>query len=254
MRRGLGLLLLLAVLGSACSGGGSGSASHRITVLAASSLTDAFGVIAQEFEHAHPGTTVRLSFGPSDGLAQAIQAGNAVDVFASASEEVMDGVAARPGVSGRTDFARNRLVVVVPSSNPAHIHSIGDLAPPGVKLVLAAPGVPAGDYAREILRNAGILHAALANVVSNEIDVRSVLAKLASGDADAGIVYETDAAAGGTGIVAIPIPAKDNVTAAYPIAVIKGAPDAATASAFVRFVLGPGQVTLRQAGFLPAGP
>jgi molybdate transport system substrate-binding protein len=248
VRRGLGLLLSLGILGSACSGGG-----HRITVLAASSLTDAFGVIAQEFEHAHPGTTVRLSFGPSDGLAQEIQAGNPVDVFASASEGVMDAVAAHPGVTGRSDFARNRLVVVVPSTNPAHIHSIGDLAHPGVKLVLAAPGVPAGDYARVILRNAGILKAALANVVSNEIDVRSVLAKLASGDADAGIVYVTDAATGGTGIVAIPIPAKLNVTATYPIAVVRGAPDAATASAFVRFVLGPGQVTLRQAGFLPAG-
>src|SRR5205823_10167178 len=112
--------------------------------------------------------------------------------FASASERWMDDVANDPGVSDRADFARNRLTIVVPTSNPANIRTVGDLARPGIKLVLAAEGVPAGDYGRAMLRNAGIERPALANVVSNEVDVKSVLAKVESGDADAGIVYVTD--------------------------------------------------------------
>ena len=249
MRRALALVVSGALLGSACSGGGGGTPS-RITVLAAASLTDAFGLIGMQFERSHPGTGVRLAYGPSDGLARQIQSGAPADVFASASETWMDTVAGRPGVSDRADFARNRLVVVVPSTNPAHIRSIDDLARPGIKLVLAAPGVPAGDYAREILRKAGVERAALVNVVSNEVDVRGVLAKLDMGDADAGIVYVTDAQSAGTGISTIAIPPRLNVVATYPIAVVRGSPAPRVARAFVRFVLGPGQLTLRDAGFL----
>ena len=243
------MVVSAALLASACSGGGGGT-SRRITVFAAASLTDAFGLIGMQFERAHPGTGVRLAYGPSDGLAQQIQAGAPADVFASAGETWMGAVAKRPGVADRADFARNRLVVVVPSTNPGHIRSITDLARPGIKLVLAAPGVPAGDYAREILRNAGIGRAALANVVSNEVDVRGVLAKLDTGDADAGIVYTTDAQSAGTGINTIAIPTQLNVLATYPIAVVRGSPAGGVARAFVRFVLGPGQLTLRAAGFL----
>ena len=251
MRRVAALAASAAMLAAACSGSG-GRSSHQLTVLAAASLSDAFDVIETQFENVHPGTTVRVAYGPSDGLARQIQAGDPADVFASASETWMDAVRKRPGVSDQANFARNRMVIVVPSTNPAHVRSIHDLAKPGLKLVLAAPGVPAGDYARAILRKAGIAHAALANVVSNEVDVRGVLAKLDTGDADAGIVYTTDARRAGTGIIPISIPPKLNVVATYPIAVVRGSSAEGTARAFVRFVLGPGQATLRAAGFMPA--
>jgi molybdate transport system substrate-binding protein len=246
------MALVVVALLPACSKGGSGN-QQTLTVLGAASLTDAFQTIGKAFERAHEGVHVRFSFGPSDGLAQQIQEGAKADVFASASPTWMGAVADRPGVSGRSDFARNRLTLVVPSSNPAGIAKLDDLTRPGVKLVLAAEGVPAGDYARQILANAKIAGPALANVVSNEVDVKGVLAKVASGDADAGIVYVTDLTPDIAGRVKnIPIPDAINVIATYPIAVVKGASDPALARTFVRFVLGPGQRTLHRAGFLPA--
>jgi molybdate transport system substrate-binding protein len=160
----------------------------------------------------------------------------------------MDVVARNPGVANRADFARNRLTVIVPTSNPARIRKLADLAKPGVKLVLAAPGVPAGDYARTVLRNAGIAGPALRNVVSNEVDVEGVVAKVASGDADAGIVYVTDVPSNAT---AIPIPPSDNVVATYLIGVVHGASEPALATSFIQFVLGPGRSVLRRDGFLP---
>jgi len=235
----------------ACSGGVG--TNGTLTVLGAASLADAFQVIGKDFQQQHPGVSVRFSFGPSDGLAGQIQGGAPADVFASASERWMDAVAGTPGVSDRADFAKNRLVVVVPASDPAGITSVDDLGDSGVKLVLAAEGVPAGDYAREALDNAGISGRALANVVSNEIDVRGVLQKVASGDADAGIVYVTDVTPDvAAKVTAIPIPDDVNVIATYPIAVVDGAAAGDLATQFVRYVLGPGQLVLRWAGFLPA--
>ena len=148
---------------------------------------------------------------------------------------------AKPGVTGRTDFATNQLVIVTPANDPAGVSSIQDLTKPGVKLVLAAVGVPVGDYAREALTNAGILDAATANVVSNEQDDASVVAKVASGDADAGIVYTSDvstAANIGTQVRSVDIPQALNVTATYPIAVVTGATQPAAAQAFVAYVTG----------------
>jgi molybdate transport system substrate-binding protein len=250
VRRAVAALVSFGLLGAACSSS-SASAERRITVFAAASLVTAFDTIAKEFERADPNVTVRISYGPSDGLAQQIQQGAPADVFASASETWMDAVAKDPGVHGRVDFARNLLTLVVPASNPANIHSVGDLAKTGVELVLAAPGVPAGEYAREILAKAGVEQAALANLVSNEIDVRGVLQKVESGDADVGIAYVTDVrTAGSTAIRAIPIPRRLNVLATYPIGVVDGSGDAADARAFVRYVLGPGQVALLADGFI----
>jgi molybdate transport system substrate-binding protein len=250
-RRSVVAFIPVALL-SACSSGGS-SNEQTLTVLGAASLTDAFQAIGTAFERAHDGVRVRFSFGPSDGLAQQIQQGARADVFASASATWMDAVAERPGISGRSEFARNRLTLVVPVSNPAGIGKLDDLTRPGVKLVLAAEGVPAGDYARRILENAGIAGRALANVVSNEIDVKGVLAKVASGDADAGVVYTTDLTPDVAGRVEpVAIPDSVNVVATYPIAVVDGASDPGLARTFVRYVLGPGQGTLRRAGFLPA--
>ena len=141
----------------------------------------------------------------------------------------------------------------ISASNPAGTSSVADLARPGVKLVLAAEGVPAGDYARQILANAGIARQALANVVSNEVDVKGVLQKVASGDADAGIVYVTDLTPDvASSVKGITIPGNLNVIAIYPIALVDGSRDSALASRFVRYVLGPGVRVLNRFGFRPA--
>jgi molybdate transport system substrate-binding protein len=251
MRRALAGLACLALLVPAC--GGSGSDRSEITVLAAASLTAAFTKIGADFERANPDVTVRFSFGPSDGLATQILEGAPADVFAPASPTYMDQVQTDgPGVSGRADFARNTLAVVVPSGNPAHIESLDDLVRPGVKLVLAAVGVPAGDYAREILGSAGIQKEALANVVSNEEDVKGVVQKVLLGEADAGIVYGTDVTPDiSANVREIAIPDGVNVIATYPIAVINGSSHTPAATAFIQYVVGPGQTTLRSFGFLP---
>jgi molybdate transport system substrate-binding protein len=238
------------------TGGGETASAQEggdLTVSAASSLTDAFTEIGKAFEKANPGTTVVFNFGPSDGLAGQIDEGAPVDVFASASPTWMDSVQDDgPGVTSRVDFAQNRLAIIVPAGNPAGIENLADLTEDGVQLVLAAEGVPAGDYAREILRDAGISEAALANVVSNEEDVRAVLTKLIAGDADAGIGYVTDVTpAVSDRVRLIPIPGEVNVIATYPIAVVNGTQEADLAKGFVDFVLGDGQQTLAEYGFLP---
>lgn len=261
MKRSLVLTMSSALLLAACgdSGGGGGNPSGspesvELTISAASSLTAAFTDIGAAFEDANPGATVTFNFGPSDGLATQLNEGAPVDVFASASPTWMDAVQDDgPGVSGRTDFARNKLAVIVPPENPAGIESLNDLTLDGVQLVIAAEGVPAGDYAREIFDNAGIGKAALANVVSNEEDVKAVIQKVISGDADAGIGYVTDVTPElADQISLITIPDDVNVIATYPIAVVAGSQEADLAQRFVDYVLGEGQQTLATYAFLPA--
>jgi molybdate transport system substrate-binding protein len=248
---------LLAACGSRDDGGNAGDDSREereLTVSAASSLTDAFGDIGDAFERRNPGVTVTFNFGPSDGLAAQINEGAPVDVFASASSAWMDSVDSDgPGVRVRTDFARNKLAIIAPTDNPAGVHGLNDLAEDGVKIVLAAEGVPAGDYARDIFDNVGIADRVLANVVSNEEDVRAVVTKVLSGDADAGITYVTDVTPEVAGeITLIEIPDDVNVTATYPIAVVRGSQEADLAQRFVDLVLDDGQKTLAGYGFLPA--
>ena len=247
--RACALLASLLIVGTACGGTDPGDATDSVTVFAAASLTEAFTQIADDYGELH-GVEVRLSFGPSDGLATQIQEGAPVDVFASASPKWMDAVAEDPGVTDRADFARNVLVVIVPAGDPAGIVVVDGLGERGIKLVLATEGVPVGDYAREMLANAGIADEALANVVSNEDDVKGVVQKVALGEADAGIVYRTDVTASvAEDLYAINVPDDVNVVAAYPIAALAGASE--HARGFVEHVLGPGQDTLRAAGFLP---
>jgi molybdate transport system substrate-binding protein len=166
----------------------------------------------------------------------------------------MDDVQKEVGVSDRADFAQNQLVVITPPDDPGDVASFTDVAKPGVKLVLAAEGVPVGDYARQALDDAGILDAALANVVSNEEDDASVVAKIASGEADAGIVYVSDVTeAVAPTVRAVEIPADVNVIATYPIAVVSGAAQPDLAKGFVVYVTGAdGRSTLERFGFLPA--
>lgn len=248
------LVLVAAGCASADDPSVSGAGQRReITVFAASSLTGAFTQIGKDFEAADPGTNVTFNFGPSDGLAGQIESEGVADVFASASPTWMDALATATGVIDRTDFARNELVIITPPDDPAAIGSIADLAEPGVQLVLAAEGVPVGDYARQVLENAGITKAAAANVVSNEQDDASVVAKIGSGEADAGIVYVSDVTETVAPTVrAVAIPDEVNVIATYPIAVVEGSRSTDLARAFVHYVSGPeGQATLRSFGFLP---
>jgi molybdate transport system substrate-binding protein len=259
MVRRCALLFTVALLLAACSGsssttGSPAAAPTDLTVFAASSLTKAFTQIGQDLHTANPEVTVTFDFGSSTDLAAQIQSEGTADVFASASGTAMDTLQSDPGVSERTDFATNQLVIITPPDDPAGIASLNDLTKTGVKLVLAAEGVPIGDYAREALDNAGILRSATANVVSNEDDDAGVVAKVTSGEADAAIVYTSDVAAVGDQVRSVTIPADVNVVATYPIAVVSGSASPDQAKAFLDYVVGSqGQATLATYGFGPPG-
>jgi molybdate transport system substrate-binding protein len=248
----LGLSLTVA----ACGSDGNAASDHgatQLTVFAASSLTAAFTQIGSDFEATNPGTSVTFNFGSSGDLASAIESEGTADVFASASVTDMDAVSDEVGVTGRTDFVQNRLLVITPPDNPANITSLEDLATPGVQVVLAAEGVPVGDYARQALESAGIKNDVLANLVSSEEDDASVVAKITAGEADAAIVYVSDVTgAVAPHVVSVKIPADLNVVVTYPIAVLSTSAHAELADTFVMFVSGPeGEATLADFGFLP---
>jgi molybdate transport system substrate-binding protein len=260
MRSLLATIGCAALLFAACSSDEAGSGDPteggqtvELTVFAASSLTDAFGQIGKDFEAANEDVAVTFNFGSSSDLAAQIASEGTADVFASASEGYLDDVAEDPGVSGRADFVRNELVVITPPDNPADIRSLQDLGNDGVQVVLAAEGVPVGDYSREALDEAGISDEVLANVVSNEEDNASVVAKIVAGEADAAIVYISDVTSEvAPDVVAVEIPDEANVIATYPIAVVTGSPNEDAAQAFVDYVTGSeGQATLADFGFLP---
>ncbi len=233
-----------------------------LNVFAAASLTDAFSEIGAVFNAANPGATVAFNFAGSNQLATQITEGAPADVFASANAAQMT-VAVE---SGRVDanatrlFATNRLVVVVPADNPAGIESLPDLATPDTLIVLAAEEVPVGRYSLEFLDRAaadpafdsGFKEAVLANVVSYEENVRSVLNKVALGEADAGIVYTSDLV-GVEGVTALEIPDALNILAEYPIAALNDSAQADAAAAFVELVLSDeGQGILDNYGFGPS--
>lgn len=232
-----------------------------ITVFAAASLTDAFKAAGKGFETARPGTTVTFNFGASSALATQINEGAPADVFASADGTNMQVVADKGGVAAAKNFATNTPLVVVPKGDSA-VTSFSDLAKPGIKLVLAAKDVPIGKYTRQILTNAsrtgGIAPdfktKVLANLKSEEANVRAVLSKVQLGEADAGIVYQTDIAAAAGEVTKIEIPGEYNVVAKYPIATVKSSENAPTAQAFLDYVLSePGQAILAKHGFEKPG-
>jgi molybdate transport system substrate-binding protein len=238
-----------------------------LTVFAAASLKAAFTTISQHYQTAHPNVTVNFSFGGSDALAAQINQGAPADVFASANITQMNVVVSAGNIGASTvqTFAHNRLVVVVPKANPAAIQALRDLAKPGIKLDLAAATVPAGQYAVAFLTKAsadpsfGASYKAnvLKNVVSFETDVATVLNKVSLGEADAGIVYTTDAQTTASTVTTITIPDALNTIAVYPIAAVKGTTHAATAATFVAYVVASdGQAVLASYGFLSstAGP
>jgi molybdate transport system substrate-binding protein len=240
--------------GASTGGSGGSGGTTELTVFAASSLTAAFNQIGSDFEAANPGTTVTFNYGSSTDLATQIGSEGTADVFASASGTAMDAVAKDPGVQNRVDFATNQLVIITPTDDPAGISTLQDLTKPGVQLVLGAAGVPVGDYARQMLDENKLTDQVMPNVVSNEPDDASVVAKVKSGEADAGIVYTSDVASN-TDVRAVTIPTNQNVVATYPIATMTGSSNADLGTSFVEYVTGTqGQATLKQYGFGPPPP
>jgi len=232
-----------------------------LTVLAASSLTDAFDELAGRFEEQNPGATVRASYASSSELLAQIQQGAPADVFASASETQMDTAVEEDLVGEPAVFARNRPVVIVPADNPAGIEEFQDLATADAQLVLAQEGVPIADYAVEILTNAdaeyggGFEGAVLDKIVSREANVRAAANRVALGEADATFVYTSDVTPDiEDRVEVIEIPENINVIATYPIATIRDAQNPELARAWVDLVLGDeGQSVLEENGFMPAG-
>ncbi len=243
--------------------GGGAATRPELIIFAAASLTDAFTQLGDQFEAAQPGVTVLFNFAGSQQLAQQIGQGAPADVFAAANLQQMESAVAEGRVrrDDIQDFAHNGLVVVYPSENPAGLASLHDLARPGLKLVLAAPAVPAGSYALDFLAKAsatvdyGATYSptVLANVVSYEANVRGVLSKVRLGEADAGIVYASDTAGSGADQLGqIEIPPELNSIATYPIAPLVDARHPDLAQAFVDLVLSAeGQAVLAAHGFVP---
>lgn len=238
-------------------------APPTLTVYAAASLTGAFQELGRTLEGSRPGLTVQFNFAGSQQLALQIEQGAPADVFASADQRWMSYAAEKGLVDGEaTVFARNRLAVIVPRTNPARIGRLQDLGRRGTKLVMAAEVVPAGKYSREALRNLSGApgfppeydRRVLANVVSQEENVKAVVAKVQLGEADAGLVYRSDVTPAVSRYVRVlEIPDPYNVIASYPIAVLRGARNAEAARRFVKFVSSDvGQAVLRQHGLLPA--
>ena len=242
---------LVGVTASACggSGGGPSDGSGQVVVLAASSLTDAFERLADQFEAANPGVEVLLSFGASSTLAEQVRQGAPADVLATADEATMQLVADADALLGDPQLlARNRLAIAVEPDNPTGVTGLSDLAAGGRVVVLCAPEVPCGRLAAAALAAAGVdLEPA-----SYEANVRSVLGKVTLGEADAGIVYATDVVAAGGGVDGVAIPDGQNQETAYPVAVVDG-PNPTVAERFVSFVTGPeAAAVLAALGFEPA--
>lgn len=238
--------VLLAGCGSGSdSDGANGTGSTGLTVLAAASLTDVFTEAADRFAQEHEGVTVEFSFAGSQELAAQIQQGVPADAVVTADTATMESVAEETGEPAV--IARNELVIVTPPGNPAGVEDLTDLAQDGLRLVLAAPEVPVGRYGEEILDRAGVS----VTPVSQEPNVRAVLSKVRLGEADAGLVYATDAASAGEDVLTFPIPAEQNVIAAYPAAVLNTSEHPDEAAAFVAWLgTEPARELLTAAGFV----
>jgi molybdate transport system substrate-binding protein len=241
MKRLLLVLGLFAVLaGPAAS---ATKTTPKITVYAASSLTDVFPAI-------NPNET--YSFGGSNTLATQIKNGAPADVFASANMTIPNSLNQGGYCSKPIMFTRNTLVIVVPTANPGHVKNIYDLTKHGVTVDVAAPGVPVGTYTQQILNNMNIAAAVNANVVTKDPDVRTVLAHVTSGAVDAGFVYATDAKTVPGEVKVIKIPAWAQPKVQYGICIVSTSANKAAAHAFIQLVLSKkGQAQLLKYGFLP---
>ncbi len=268
MKRRLFTAMFLFSLGVLVVGCGPGAneakgKEREVVVFAAASLVEAFTEIANQYEVEHPGITVILNFAGSQQLSHQLSQGAPVDVFASANKHQMDAAIETGRVSdgSQQPFVRNQLAVVYPADNPGQIETLTDLARAGLRLIVAAPEVPAGQYTQSFLSaaaqndafGASFRDGVLDNIVSYEENVRAVLSKITLGAADVGIVYTSDLngrAARQVGSLAIP--KELSMVADYPIAPIINSDEAEVARSFIDFVLSAqGQDLLRGFGFLP---
>ncbi|QBJ20549.1 MULTISPECIES: molybdate ABC transporter substrate-binding protein [Kocuria] len=250
---GLGALLLTGCGGQ--SGGGDASASSSqggggektLRVSAAASLTTSFDQLSDEFEKGHPGVTVDVNYGGSSGLVQQLIEGAAADVFASADQKNMKKLMDADLAQGDPKiFATNVLTLVVPRDNPAGIESFQDVVDKDVKLVTCAPEVPCGAATKKVEKADGVE----LKPVSQENAVTDVLGKVTSGQADAGIVYVTDAKSAGDKVTSIDIPKTDEAVNNYPVVALKKSEQPQLATEFVDLVTGErGQEVLKDAGF-----
>jgi molybdate transport system substrate-binding protein len=249
---GAAATLLLAGCGGSSTGSSAAptsaaSAPQTLTVLAAASLTESFTALGKQFETDHPGVTVKFNFAGSSDLAQQIIQGAPADVFAAASDTTMKTVTdASLTAAPPTVFAKNILQIATPPGNPKGIATFADLAKPDLKVIVCAAQVPCGAAAAKIEKATNIT----INPVSEESDVKSVLSKVESGDADAGLVYVTDVNSAGDKVQGVNFPEASKAVTNYPIAVLKNAPAADLAKQFEAVVTGDlGQKALEQAGF-----
>jgi molybdate transport system substrate-binding protein len=226
---------------------GSGGAGRTLTVFAAASLKTPFTELAEQFEAANPGTTVTISFAGSSDLATQISQGAPADLFASADTKNMAKLGDAGLVEGSPrDFATNVLTIAVPPANPASIASFADLARSGVKVVICAAQVPCGAATKTLEQKTGTT----LRPVSEESSVTDVLGKVVSGEADAGLVYVTDAKAAGDKVQEIPFPEAAKAVNTYPIAAVRTGRNKELAAAFIAAVTGPdGRKVLSGAGF-----
>ena len=242
-RRALAGAALLTLLPLTACGGGDDDTT--ITVLAASSLTGTFTELGKKFEDEHSGVTVKFAFDSSATLAQQATGGAPADVLATADTDTMEGAKSAQASTPQV-FATNVMVLATPQSNPANISSFSDLDKPSVKFVVCVPTAPCGKIGQALLDQNHIT----GKPVSQEVDVKSVLAKLTEGEADAGIVYTTDAVAAGDQVTSLPIPGASQQLTSYPIVTLKQSEHADLAQEFVDLVTGStGQQVLEQAGF-----
>ncbi|MGZ4332875.1 MAG: molybdate ABC transporter substrate-binding protein [Gaiellaceae bacterium] len=236
------LFLLLLLAAPAASARSQAERRAQLTVYAAASLTNALPAIDKNEKY---------SFGGSNALTAQIEQGAPADVFASANMTLPTKLFREGDCSKPVVFTRNRLVIVVPSSNPAHVHNIYNLTKPGIKIVIAGQGVPVGTYTQQVLKNMNLTAAIMKNVVSQETDVREVLAKVALAEADAGFVYSTDAKTVPHKVDVIKIPAWAQPKVQYGICVVSSSTHKPDARAFVKRVLSKaGQKKLHRFGFL----
>jgi molybdate transport system substrate-binding protein len=250
--------LTLAACGGSGSGSGSGSGDQSssaqapprtLTVSAAASLTEVYQSLGQQFQAANPGVTVTFNFGGSDQLAQQVVQGAPADVLATASPTTMQTAVAAGKIQGDPlIYATNKLQIAVAPNNPKQIASLADLAKPGVTSVVCAPAVPCGAAATAAEKAANVT----LKPVSEEQDVKGVLTRVETGNADGGLVYVTDVKSAAAKVAGVDFPQSSakGVTQSYPIGVVTGSADPQLAQSWVSFVTGPqGKAALSQAGF-----